>query len=367
MIELLLKKELRVFFGSKGNLVVAILLPVMLLVIFGSALSSYMKTDYGTFTGGTVMYYAFDASEETMGRFQAVSNEIHAATGVTFEEIYEPEEARRQVEASAAYGLITITDSGLEYFRSAFNEPDGGKLVRSLFVQLAGREETGKITSIEKAVLSVEPIDSKAYYTFSSLAFSILFMGLIVGFSVNDEKLLCTIERISLSRAGVWRMLAAKIAAGVICGLVQTAAAMAFSTAAYQVNWGEKALWIVFLFAMLSLYSSLFGCVAGMLCRSKSSCQNIVLTVSMLSGYLGGSITPLYLLENAAIMNIIINISPLYWVNRAVTNLCSGMLNESFAYAVMVLAGLVLVVASIGYVFGRKSSNCRATAKEASV
>lgn len=367
MFWLLLKKELKVFFQSKGNLAFMVFLPLLLLIIFGLALGTYIQTDYGTFEEGVVLYYETGADPENMEHFEKTRDKITAATGVTFTEVTDYSFAQKQVESSEAYGVITIGEGGFTYFRSAFNEPEGGRIVRSLFEEMAGKEADVESNSIQiaRTVLTAEPVDSKAYYASASLAFSILFMGLLVGFSVYNEKSLGTIERIQLSRAGVSRMFAAKIIMGVLCGLVQCAVVFLFSGLVFRVSWGQKIPWIFLLFGMLSLLSAVFGGVVGMLCKSKSMCQSIILMVSMLSGYLGGSITPLSLLENTPVMHVIVNLSPLYWVNRAVTDLRGGILNESTLYAVSVLAGLLLVTTIVGFLSGKKASFRMEAQKEA--
>lgn len=365
MFWLLLKKELKVFYQSKGNLSIMLFLPLLLLIIFGLALGTYMQTDYGTFEDGAVLYYDAGADRDGMDRFENIRERIIAATGVTFTEVTDYSFAQKQVESSKAYGVVTLQEGGFEYFRSTFNEPEGGQLVRSLFEQLADKDMENEPIQIARTVLAAEPIDSKAYYASASLAFSILFMGLLVGFSVYNEKSLGTIERIQLSRAGVSRMFAAKIVTGALCGLGQFVVVFLFTGLVFHVSWGQKIPWMFLLFALLSLLSAVFGGVVGMLCKSKSMCQSIVLMVAMLSGYLGGSITPLSLLENTPVMHVIVNLSPLYWVNRAVTNLRNDILNESTLYAALVLIGLLLVTVLVGFLSGKKASFHAEAQKEA--
>lgn len=165
-------------------------------------------------------------------------------------------------------------------------------------------------------------------------------MGLLVGYSVFDEKAYGTITRIQLSRVGIGAMLFSKILTGIVCGCVQIISAFVFSSLVLGVKWGGKTGWIFLLLLMLVLYSAVFGAVIGMFSKNKSMCQSTLLMISMLCGYLGGSVTPLYLLENMPVLNIIIKISPLYHLNRAVTALSNGILDKNTLYTVLVLTGL---------------------------
>lgn len=148
------------------------------------ALGDYIKGDYGTFDEGKVYYYVDDHGTELCKRFEEISGEITESTGVEFVEVTDLRQARKDVEESKAYGVITIGETGYDYFRSTFNEPQGGKLVRTLFVQLSGeQEQTGK-TVIQSRVIQGSHLDSKVYYTFSALTFAILFMGVLIGLSL---------------------------------------------------------------------------------------------------------------------------------------------------------------------------------------
>ena len=341
MLRVILKKELKAFFMNKGNLVFMFLLPILLISIFSFALGDYVKAEYGTFENGRMLYFNENASPEMTDKFTLISDKITSTTGVTFEQTGDIRSAKKQVESSEAYGLITVTDSGFDYFRSEFNEPEGGKTVRSLFMQMAASDNgSTNGQKIQHITLKADKPDAKKYYTFSGLAFSILFMGLLVGYSVFDEKAYGTITRIQLSRVGIGVMMLCKILTGIVCGCVQIVSAFAFSSLVLGVKWGGKTGWIFLLLLMLVLFSAVFGAVIGILSKNKSMCQSTVLMISMLCGYLGGSVTPLYLLENMPVLNIIIKISPLYHLNRAVTALSNGILDKNTLYTVLVLTGL---------------------------
>ena len=345
MLGVILKKELKAFFTNKGNLVFMFLLPILLISIFSFALGDYVNAEYGTFDNGTVLYAMENASAENVQKFDLISDRIGSATGVTFEQITDIPTAKKQVEASEAFGLITITEQGFDYYRSEFNEPEGGKTVRSLFLQMAeGNVSTGENQKIQHITLKAEKPDAKKYYTFSGLAFSILFMGLLVAHSVFDEKANGTITRIQLSRAGTGVMIFSKVLTGILCGCVQILSAFAFSSLVLGVKWGGKTVWIFLLLLMLVMYSAVFGSVIGMTAKNKSMCQSTVLMVSMLCAYLGGSVTPLYLLENMPVLKVIIKISPLYHLNRAVTALSNDILDKNTLYTVLVLTVLSAIM-----------------------
>lgn len=179
-----LGKEVKVFFTSKGNLIFMFCMPILLITIFSFALKDYMGGSYGTFDNAKVLYLVKDSTQ--FSSFENIKDNLESL-GVTFEETTDYEAACKDVEGSKAYGVITLEKEGFSYFRSDFNEPEGGKLVRTLFVQMAGdamnsadstiQKSDDSDSDVKKIKLNVQHFESKNYYTFAGLAFSIMFMG----------------------------------------------------------------------------------------------------------------------------------------------------------------------------------------------
>ena len=353
-----MRKELKTFFASKGNLLFMFVMPLLLISIFSFALRDYINADYKTFDDGRIYYYLNTRDTSRINEFEDIKEKLSRSIGISFEQVYEYEDACAAVESSEAYGVITVKDHGYDYFRSAFNEPEGGKLARTLFKQIAdgyvSLEENKTDPVINKVRVEVSKLESKNYYTFAGLAFSIMFMGLLVAFMVYDEKEFGTIERIKLGSGGIFAMLLCKVLTGVICGLVMIAVSFAFSNVVLKVDWGNKAGYIILVLLCLVIFSAVFGCVVGLWGKNRTMCQSSVLMFSMLCGYLGGSITPLYLLENMPVLQFIIKISPLYYTNRAIISLYNGIIDEKTTYSIVILLGLALVFAAFAIQLGKK-------------
>ena len=351
-------KEIKVFFTSRGNLLFMFVMPLLLITIFSFALRDYISADYGTFDDGRVYYFLNTQNEDRSDEFDVIREKIFDSIGISFEQVYDYEDACHRVESSEAYGVITIKDEGYDYFRSSFNEPEGGKLARTLFSRMADNYAAGiesqDAPEINKVRVEVNKLDSKNYYTFAGLAFSIMFMGLLVAFMVYEEKEFGTIERIKLGGAGILSMVISKVLTGVICGLVMIAASFVYSRTVLKVDWGNKAGYIVAVLMCLVIFSAVFGCVVGLWGKNRTMCQSSVLMFSMLCGYLGGSITPLYLLENMPVLKFIIKISPLYYTNRAIISLYNGIIDEKTTYSILVLLGLTLAFTILGICLGKK-------------
>jgi hypothetical protein len=90
-----------------------------------------MDAEYKTFDGVYIFYRCENPGEQVKTQFDAFSREVTEATGVVFIEV--ADDATERVQQSEAAGLITLKAGGIDYYRSQFNEPDGGKIVRGLF------------------------------------------------------------------------------------------------------------------------------------------------------------------------------------------------------------------------------------------
>lgn len=357
MFILLWKKELKAFFSNKGNLIFMILLPIVLISIFSLALGDYIRGDYKTFDNGKVFYYQDNSSMEYVQEFERIKSEISESTGVAFIEVTDLPKAEKAVEESEAYGVITITEGGYDYFRSTFNEPQGGKIIRSLFEQMSSTVDRINGVAIKSVVVQGDHLDAKIYYTFSALTFAILFMGVLVGHSVINEKESGTIIRVQISKAGKGSLMAGKVLTGMLCGIGEICAAFLFSNFVLGVNWGKYLYVILCILLCLVWLSAVFGAVVGMLAANKSMCQSIIMMFAMLCGYLGGAITPLYLLENMPVLRMIVKISPLYWTNQALICLYNGILDEKAVKSAGVLLGLSVIVIVIYVVCNNRGTS----------
>lgn len=109
MLRSLLKKDIKLIFTNKTNFALLLVLPIMLILVFGFALDNYMSGNYNTFDDGKILYYEEDPSEEMQSKFAEISQLITQKTGVIFEEINNYEEAKRKVEKSEAFAVVKIT------------------------------------------------------------------------------------------------------------------------------------------------------------------------------------------------------------------------------------------------------------------
>lgn len=327
MFGVIFKKECRIFFKSTGNLIFVFALPILLILLMGSALKGYVSTDFKTFDDGIVYYHYEEKTMENDAKLQEFESLLLSSTGVILEEVTDYEKGVEDVKSSNAFGIIQISGDTMDYYRSPYNETNGGKLVHSLFEQALLKNTNEIMDNVNVTEITAQGIDSSSYATFTYLSFTIMFIALMTGHSVIDERRYGTIERLKISKAGLNTLVSSKLILGLVMGVLQIATVWIFSTYILDVKWGEHTLIMFLVLISLVIMSSVFGVVIGMISKNKSIADNTILMTVMLSGYIGGAMSPIYLLENANILKQIIKISPLYWSGRALTNLYVGILD----------------------------------------
>ncbi len=321
MFSVIFRKEMKSYFRGIGNWVFVLALPILLILLMSSALDGYMSTDFQTFDGQKVFYYYDQKTEAGEHKVVELQTFFKQSTGIKLQEITDYKKGVSLVDKSKALGIIKITSDRMDYYRSPYNETEGGKIVHSLFKQAMLTDLSNVRDQVYVTELNTAAVDSSSYATFTYLAFVIMFIALMTSHSIHDERTNRTIERIKISKAGLNVLLLSKIVLGVLIGVIQIFTVWIFSNFILKINWGSQILIMFLVLFCLAIMSSIFGVVIGMISRNKAIADSTILMTVMLSGYIGGALSPVYLLENAHILNQIVKISPLYWCGRSLTNL----------------------------------------------
>jgi len=159
----LLKKDFRLVLSNPVLLSIVTLLPLLIILIFGLSMRSYMDGNFGTFDDCKVLYYEAEPTPEILETFDQVSAQIAEKTGAVFEQTDDYTEAQKQVERSEAVAVIKLEADGFDYFRSTFNEPYGGDIIRSLFTQLTNTP-TDSPNFVQSIQLDVKKTNSDVYW-----------------------------------------------------------------------------------------------------------------------------------------------------------------------------------------------------------
>lgn len=366
----ILKKDFKLALSNPLHIMIVVLIPLLVIVLFGFTMKDYMSGDFGTLDDAKLLYVSENATEEMLEQFSAISEVMNEKLGVEFEETSNYDKACDDVEESKAYGVIKITSVGFDYFRSDFNETYGGDIVRSLFTELSENKSTGDV-SIQNVELDVKKVKSGVYYTFAGLAISILFLGVIMSNSLCRDHDAGTFSRIKMSKTGVPMMILSKFICGLTLGIIQIAIALGVATFIYGINWEHNFAMILFVHLVIMIFSLCFGLMIGMLIPNATTSFATISFCVMIANYLGGSVTPIYLLEKIPVLKYVIKISPVYWTNQSLTNLYNDISDSKTRNCIIVLLALsvlfiavAMIIASSGNGISVKKTKIAGTKKE---
>jgi ABC-2 type transport system permease protein len=349
MLISMLIKDLKLIFRNKSNVLYIVFVPVLLILIMGFTMKNYMSSDFNTFDDGIVLYVNDGASADMLKKFGEISSQITEKTGVEFNETDDFSAAKKDVESSKAFGAVRITENKFDYFRSSFNETEGGEIVRSLFTELS-QSDLKSTVAVTNTVLDIKRPDSSVYYTFSGLSLAILLMGAVIAGSYSKDRTADVFDRISLSTAGRKTMILSKLCSGIVCGAIQILLALVVSTLVFDIKWEYNLGLIILVYFVLVIFASSLGSLVGVVFKNSVVSISIVEIVAMLSGYLGGSITPVYLLEGMPIIKYLVKISPVYRTSQSLSNLYNDIVDEKTYKCIavlMVLSAVLILLTSV--------------------
>lgn len=357
----LLKKELKQFFRSKGDLIMLFVFPIVLISVLSVGLEDIMKGNVDVFEDN-VVYYNISESIYEEG-FNMFKSTLHEEYDVVFKEAKSVKEAKKQVDNRNALIYISIDDEGYSIYRNN-SESFTSRMFRSVFQTVM--DEYGAYNTIaeynpkqmanlidkeydsfieEESGQCKGGVSSAEYYTFAELALIILYISTTVSEHMIKEHELTTIDRVRMSKAKEYQIIFSKASLGIIIGIIQVLLVYVYSSVVLKVDWGENTLKFFLLFFNLIVFSSVLGVVLGLIIKKSDVLSGLMQSLIIIMCALGGSYIPIHVLISSPICAQAVKISPIYWINMATSTLMCGY--ESKSYEIALIIPLVLSVIMI--------------------
>ena len=277
---------------------------------------------------------------------------VEEAVNIKFEETSSLDKVQDEVDKYDALAHIEVTDTGYKFYSSKNGEKMTGKIFESIFKSILNEyasyetiaEYNPKAFSnlvkdkyddyvVKKDVSGVRDITSSEYYTFAELALIIFYVAGIVGETVYNENYLTTINRIRLSKAKESAFIGAKILAGVIISALQILVVYAYSSTVLDVNWGENTFKFMAMFLAFGIFASVIGCTLGLMAKNQNAVSGILNVVTIVICFLGGCYVPLHMIIGISPINKLVYLSPIYWINTAISSMLCGIESNAFMIA----------------------------------
>ena len=357
----LLKKELKQFFRSKGDIVMLFVFPIVLISVLSVGLKDIMRGNVDVFKDNVVYYNISEGKYED--GFNMFMQTLHKEHDVEFKEARSVKDAKKQVDKRKALIYISIDDNGYSIYRNN-SEYFESRMFRSVFQtvmdeysayntiaeynpkQMANLIDKKYDSFIEEENEKCKGgVSSSEYYTFAELALIILYISVTVGERMVKEHELTTINRVRMSKVKEYQIIFSKVALGIIIGIIQVLLVYVYSSVVLKVNWGENTLKFFLLFFNLIVFSSVLGVVLGLIIKKSDVLNGLMQSLIVMMCALGGSYIPIHVLMSSQLCAQAIKISPIYWTNMATSTLMCGY--ESRSYEIALIIPLVLSIIMI--------------------
>ena len=185
-------------------------------------------------------------------------------------------------------------------------------------------------------------VTAAEYYTFAELALIILNVAVVIGELVYKEKQLNTINRIKMSKTSERTMILSKVALGTIISILQIILVYIYTSLILKVNWGENTLKFILLFVVFGLFSSMLGAIVGIASKTDTATGGILNGATFVICALGGCYTTRAMITSLPVLNKLMYLSPIYWINTATSTMICGL--ESNLYLIAIIIPIVLSV-----------------------
>jgi ABC-2 type transport system permease protein len=357
----MLKKEIKQVLRAKRTLIMMFIFPIVLITTLSIGLKNMMTSGdiFGSGDEYSKVYYTLDGDSKYNHGFLQFKAGVEEAVNIKFEETSSLDKVKDNVDKYDALAHIEVTDTGFKFYSSKNGEKIQVKIFESIFKSVlneyATYETIGEYNPkalsnlvknkydeyvVKKDVYGARDVTSSEYFTFAELALIIFYVSSTVGESVYSENYLTTINRIRLSKVTESHLIGAKVLVGIIISMLQTLVVYVYSSTVLEVNWGENTLKFMSMFLTFGVFASVIGAIIGLIAKNDSTVSGVLNVITISICFLGGCYVPLNMIIGISPINKLIYLSPIYWINTAISSTLCGI--ESNAYFIALLVPLTL-------------------------
>jgi len=357
----MLKKEIKQVLRAKRTLIMMFIFPIVLITTLSIGLKNMMTSGdiFGSGDEYSKVYYTLDGDSKYNEGFLQFKAGVEEAVNIKFEETASLDKVKDNVDKYDALAHIEVTDAGFKFYSSKNGEKIKIKIFESIFESVlneyATYETIGEYNPkaftnlvknkydeyvVKKDVSGARDVTSSEYFTFAELALIIFYISSTIGESVYRENYLTTINRIRLSKVTESHLIGAKVLVGIIISIIQTLVVYVYSSTVLEVNWGENTLKFMSMFLAFGILASVIGAIIGLIAKNDSTVSGVLNVVTIAICFLGGCYVPLSMIIGFSPINKLIYISPIYWINTAISSMLCGIESNAYCIALAVPLGL---------------------------
>ncbi|USG66602.1 ABC transporter permease [Brevibacillus ruminantium] len=325
-------KEIKSNLRNTRSFLFMLALPIVLMLILGSALSQVFSSDYSV--GEMRLLYTSNWSDPHISTYWNHFTEAIGKEGVKVVQADADMDGKEEVRTNRYTAYARLDDSGIEFYGSSRNTIESN-IIQGMLTVFADRY------SLATAAIQVEPAAAQAIVASAGEGgdfiretalqpnkkpgsfdyYAIVMTTMIAFYSVISASYLFRGER---TRNTAVRLMAAPVSKGIIftgkligstvINLFFVLVVVLFSKFVYHADWGNHYGMVVLVLFTEVLLAVSVGLGVSFLVKGEGS-RAVVMIFTQIASFLGGAFFPVDGMEG--VMRILTNLSPMRWVNTA--------------------------------------------------
>ncbi len=368
---------LKVSLKERGAFFEMLLLPIVLILILGSALS--MGFQPARFTRIPV---AFVNEDRSLGGYYLadflalpdIAEMLEVTTLATLEEgkarledrkvfavIHIDEAFTQDVFSDRAVPIYLYANPGSSYGRTLVESILEAYTVGANVVDVVRVTTRGTPDFVPKAGL-LEEISFHAsghipraidYYAVTMLIMTLWYGAFYGAYGMGNYYLGALGERVRATTLSSGELFVGKTL-GFLCTLLaQGSLIIAFTSLVYKVNWGENLLWVLLVVLLFSFFAVGFGIMLCMVTRNQGFAARIINVVVPASTLVAGGYVAIE--RPGILLSLLQWMSPSFYGHTALFNIIYGGPKSETLFMISFIAGLTITTFIIASVAGRRS------------
>ena len=151
MFFVMLKKELKMFFRSKGNVIMLFLFPIILITTLSLSLKNIMSSEteiFGENDKDSIVYYSVDENAKYKDGFFMFVDRIKKEINIKFKEVEDLDKVKDKIDDDKAIAYVSLYKSNFDIYTSKNGDTTKSKIFKSMIESLFNKY--GTYETIEK-------------------------------------------------------------------------------------------------------------------------------------------------------------------------------------------------------------------------
>jgi ABC-2 type transport system permease protein len=309
--------------------------PIVLMLILGSALSNAF--DRKITVNDINVIYKDTAGSQISSSFQTFAKET-GKSGVHFKKESGTVDGKKEVKENNATAYVELTDKGIELYGNNRNSIEES-IIQGMLTAYADKYnvavavahvDASKLGSVmkegnkanfikERSLKSAKQQGAMDYYAVVMSTMIALYGAMYASSLIRGERVRNTALRLVAAPIRKGEIFLGKILGCLTVNSLCLLAVVAFSHFVYKADWGEHIGVVLLLLLSEVFLAASFGLGISYIAKTGESSRTIIMIVIQLSSFFGGAY---FKIENpTGIMNVITHLSPLTWINQAITKI----------------------------------------------